>query len=83
MGLPPGALPAGAPFGDGPMGVAAKVDDGDLGRRAGDVVGVSLLRHVGLASEPLPAALAEIAEPLLTDPRGDVNGRVRPAFALS
>ena len=83
MGLPPGALPPGAPFGDGPMGVAAKADDGDLGRRAGDVIGVSLLRQVGLASEPLPVALAEIAEPLLTDPRGDVNGRVRPAFALS
>ena len=59
------------------------MDDGDLGRRAGDVVGVSLLRQVGLASEPLPAALAEIAEQPLTDPRGDINGLVRPAFALS
>jgi L-asparaginase II len=83
MGLPPGALPAGAPFGEEPMGMAAKSDDGDLGRRAGDVVGVALLKQVGMASEPLPAALAEIAEPPLTDPRGDVSGVVRPAFALS
>jgi L-asparaginase II len=83
MGLPPGALPPGAPFGDGPMGIAAKADDGDLGRRAGDVIGVSLLRQVGLANEPLPGTLAEIAEQPLTDPRGELNGLVRPAFALT
>ena len=36
MGLPPGALTAPGPFGDAPMGIAAKVEDGNLARRAGD-----------------------------------------------
>jgi len=82
MGLPPGALPPGAPFGDGPMGIAAKIEDGNAARRAGDAVAVEVLRQLGLASAPLPSALAAYASPPIVDPRGEPSGEVRGAFAL-
>jgi L-asparaginase II len=85
MGLPPGALPAGAPFGEGPMGIAAKADDGDLGRRAGEVTAIAVLRQVGLleAGEPVSRELGEMERQILTDPRGEPSGEVRPAFTLA
>jgi L-asparaginase II len=82
MGLPPGALPPGAPFGNGPMGIAAKIEDGNLARRAGDATSVEILRQLGLAAEPMPAPLAELAAPPIVDPRGDPSGEVRPVFRL-
>ena len=82
MGLPPGALPRSAPFGDGPMGIAAKVEDGNLARRAGDATSVAALRQLGLVTDPVPAALADLASPPIVDPRGDPAGDVRPAFRL-
>jgi L-asparaginase II len=82
MGLPDGALPTGAPFGDGPMGIAAVIEDGNLARRAGDATGVEILRQLGLASDPLPGSLAEYASPAILDPRGERAGGVRPAFRL-
>ncbi len=85
MGLPPGALPSGAPFGEGPMGIAAKADDGDLGRRAGEVTAIALLRQVGLfgAGEPVPSELGDMERQILTDPRGEPSGEVRPAFSVA
>ena len=56
MGLPPGALPERAPYGDGPIGVAAVVEDGNAAARAGDVTSVELLRQLGLVEGELPAA---------------------------
>ena len=82
MGLPPGALRGPAPFGDGPMGIAATVEDGNWARRAGDAVSVDVLRQVGLVTEPLPRGLEELARPPILDPRGDRAGEVRPALAL-
>ena len=82
MGLPPGALPRSAPFGDGPTGIAAKVEDGNLARRAGDATSVAALRQLGLVTDPVPAALADLASPPIVDPRGDPAGDVRPAFRL-
>ncbi len=82
MGLPDGALPTGAPFGDGPMGISAVIEDGNLARRAGDATGVEILRQLGLASDPLPGSLAEYASPAILDPRGERAGGVRPAFRL-
>jgi L-asparaginase II len=82
MGLPDGALPTGAPFGDGPMGIAAVIEDGNLARRGGDATGVEILRQLGLASDPLPGSLAEYASPAILDPRGERAGGVRPAFRL-
>ena len=83
MGLPPGALPSAAPFGGGPLGVAAKVEDGNLARRAGDVVTVEALRQLGLVSDPLPGPLVQFASPPIVDPRGERSGDVRPVFRLA
>ncbi len=83
MGLPPGALPSTAPFGGGPLGVAAKVEDGNLARRAGDVVSVEALRQLGLVSDPLPGPLVQFASPPIIDPRGERSGDVRPVFRLA
>ncbi len=83
MGLPPGALAADAPFGDGPMGIAAKIEDGNLARRAGDVASVAILRQLGLLDEPLAGELGEFASPAITDPRGERSGEVRAALRLS
>ncbi len=83
MGLPPGALPEGAPFGDGPMGVAVKIEDGNLARRAGDVTSIAVLRQLGLVTDPLPGPLVDFASPSIEDPRGERAGVVRPVFRLS
>jgi L-asparaginase II len=82
MGFPPGALPANAPFGDGPMGVAAKVEDGSLGPRAGDAISVAILRQLGMASDPLAGPLVDYAAQPILDPRGDRSGDVRAAFRI-
>ena len=83
MGLPPGALPESGRFGDGPMGIAAKVEDGDLARRAGDVTSIAVLRQLGLVSDPMPTLLVEHASPPIVDPRGDPSGDVRSVLRLS
>jgi L-asparaginase II len=82
MGLPPGSLRAEAPFGDGPIGIAAKVEDGNWARRAGDVASVALLRQLGLVTDPLPGPLVDFAAPPIVDPRGERSGEVRAAFRL-
>lgn len=82
MGIPPGSLPKGAPFGDGPLGIAAKVEDGNGARRAGDVLSVAVLRQLGLASDPLPGPLVDFASPPIVDPRGERSGDVRASFTL-
>jgi L-asparaginase II len=83
MAVPPGALPKAAPFGDGPMGVAAKVEDGNLARRAGDVTAIAILRQLGLVTDPLAGPLVDFAAPPIVDPRGSSSGEVRPAFRLA
>jgi len=82
MGLPPGALPSRAPCGDGPMGIAAVIEDGNLARRGGDATSIEALRQVGLVTDPLPGSLAEFASPSILDPRGERAGGVRTAFRL-
>jgi L-asparaginase II len=82
MGIPPGALPAGSPFGDGPLGIAVKIEDGNLARRAGDAVSIAILRQLGLVADPLPDPLVEYASPPIDDPRGEPSGEVRPVFTL-
>src|SRR5918998_5492749 len=83
MGLPPGSLDSSAPYGEGPFGIAAKVEDGNLGRRAGDVVSIAILRQLGLVTDPLPGPLVEYAAPPIVDPRGGPSGAVRPVLRLS
>ena len=83
MAVPPGSLPKEAPFGDGPMGVAAKIEDGNLARRAGDVTAIAILRQLGLVTDPLAGPLVDFAAPPIVDPRGSSSGEVRPAFRLA
>jgi L-asparaginase II len=83
MGLPPGALLAPAPFGDGPMGIAAKVEDGNFSRRAGDAVSIAILRQLGLVTDPLAGPLVDYAAPPIVDPRGGRSGDVRAVFRLA
>jgi L-asparaginase II len=83
IGLPPGALAVSAPFGPGPMGIAATVEDGNLARRAGDVTSIGVLRQIGLVDDPLPGRLVEFAAPPILDPRGEPSGEVRAAFRLA
>lgn len=82
MGVPPGALPDDGPFGGGPFGIAAKIEDGNLARRAGDVTSVAILRQIGLVTDPLPPPLVEFADPPIVDPRGERAGGVRAVFVL-
>ena len=83
MGIPPGALPERAPFGEGPMGVAAAIEDGNAARRAGDLASVEILRQLGAIADPLPSELDEFADPPIVDPRGEQSGEVRAAFRLT
>ena len=83
MGLPPGAVGSRAPFGAAPLGVAAKVEDGNLARRGGDVTSVEVLRQLGLVTDPVAEALDAFVHPPIVDPRGEETGSVRPAFRLS
>lgn len=83
MGLPPGVRPSNAPFGDGPMGVAATIEDGNLARRAGDAASIAILRQLGLVTDPLVGSLVDYAAPPILDPRGSRSGDVRPVFRLS
>jgi L-asparaginase II len=82
IGLPPGALPEPGRFGDAPMGIAAKIEDGNLAQRAGHVTAVSVLGQVGLATDPLPRALADYASPPILDPRGEPSGEIRSVLRL-
>ena len=83
LALPPGALPKTAPFGDGPMGVAGKVEDGNLAGRAGDAASITVLRQLGLVTDPLAGPLVDYAAPPIVDPRGGRSGDVRAVFRLT
>jgi L-asparaginase II len=83
MGFPPGALPKTAPFGDGPMGIAAKIEDGNLAQRAGDATSIAILRQLGLVTDPLAGTLVDYASPPIVDPRGSRSGDVHAVFRLS
>ena len=83
MGLPPRALAKQAPFGTGPMGVAAKIEDGNLARRAGDATSIAILRQLGLVTDPLAGPLVDYAAPPIVDPRGASSGDVRSILRLA
>jgi L-asparaginase II len=65
------------------MGIAAKIEDGNLARRAGDVATIAVLRQLGLVTDPLAGLLVEYAAPPIVDPRGASVGDVRAVFRLS
>lgn len=83
MGLPPGALTDAGRFGTGPMGIAAKIEDGNLSGRAGEVTSVAVLQQLGLIGDTVPAALEEYASPRIFDPRGEPSGAVHSVLRLT
>jgi L-asparaginase II len=65
------------------LGLAFKIEDGDRGDRARARLAVELLRQLGLLPDELPAALSELADPVIKNHRGDHVGRTRVAFQAS
>ncbi|HET7141093.1 MAG TPA: asparaginase [Candidatus Limnocylindria bacterium] len=69
--------------GDGALGLALKIEDGDGARRARSTATVAALRQLDALDEAaLTGRLAELASPPILDPRGDRSGEVRAAFSL-
>jgi L-asparaginase II len=65
------------------LGLACKIADGDRNDRARPRVAVELLRQLDLLPEELPQPLSKLADPVITNHRGDHVGQTRPAFRLS
>lgn len=72
--LPDGAAKA-------PFGLALKIEDGDLARRAGDVAASAALARLGALDTEALARLGPLAAPRIKDPRGEVVGEVRAVLA--
>ena len=77
-----GILPGARGTGDGPAGLAIKIEDGDRARRGRNVATVEALRQLGVLDAGAVQRLAEFASPPIRDPRGASSGEVRPAFEL-
>jgi L-asparaginase II len=75
-----GVLPGATGRDSAAVGFAATLEDGNLGRRAGDVVAAEALRQLGLGQPERADRLAALAQPPIRDPRGEVSGEVRPVF---
>ena len=76
--------PGGHARGDGALGVALKIEDGDGARRARSTATIAALRQLGaLEDESVESRLRDFASPPIRDPRGDPSGEVRPAFTLA
>jgi len=76
--------PGGHTRGEGALGVALKIEDGDGARRARSTATIATLRQLGaLDEEAVESRLGDFASPPIRDPRGDRSGEVRPAFSLA
>jgi L-asparaginase II len=64
------------------LGVALKIDDGGAARAVGAAT-CAALYQLGVLDQPSLSRLAAYASPAVRDPRGEVSGTVRAAFALS
>ncbi len=85
MGLPPGALPSGARFGDGPMGIASTIEDGNWARRGGDADEHRDPQAGGAGGRPAPRAAgrARHASDRRSARRGDRRGAAGVPIGLS
>jgi L-asparaginase II len=66
-----------------PFGLAIKIEDGDLARRAGDVAASAVLARLGVLDVDGLARLSQHAAPRILDPRGEQVGEVRPVAELA
>ena len=64
-----------------PFGLALKIEDGDLARRAGDVAACAALARLGVLDADGLSRMGEHAVPPIVDPRGEVVGEVRAVLA--
>lgn len=79
IGIMPGALGPGSPA----LGITFKVSDGDLTGRARPVIGVEILRQLGLLSAAeIAGPLAPLAARPVTNWRGIKVGEMYPSFTL-
>lgn len=79
IGILPGALSEGSPA----LGITYKVSDGDLTGRARPVVGIEILRQLGLLTpDEIAGPLAHLAARPVTNWRGFQVGKMVPAFEL-
>ncbi|NMB55895.1 MAG: asparaginase [Leptolinea sp.] len=65
------------------IGIALKISDGDLNDRARDLMGVEILRQMGLISADDMAALSTVFTKKLTNWRKIEIGEIRPCFRLN
>jgi L-asparaginase II len=78
IGVLPGVLGPGSPG----FGIAYKVIDGDSGGRARPVVGIAILRQLGVLSDEQAAELQEFDARPIYNWRKLKVGEIRPAFTL-
>lgn len=64
-----------------PFGLALKIEDGDLARRASDVAASAALARLGVLDAGGLAGMGERTAPRIVDPRGDIVGEVRAVLA--
>lgn len=64
-----------------PFGLALKIEDGDLARRASDVAASAALARLGVLDAVGLARMGERTAPRIVDPRGDIVGEVRAVLA--
>jgi L-asparaginase II len=80
VGVLSGAVGSGASA----LGLAVKIEDGDIGRRASPAAACEALRQVGVLGEVELSQLEPYARPEVLDlSRGEPVGEVRPAFELA
>jgi L-asparaginase II len=77
-----GVLPAAHARGDGAMGLALKVEDGDGAQRARDVAICAALSRLGVLDDAALRRLGPHAAPPVTDPRGEITGEARAVFSV-
>jgi L-asparaginase II len=69
--------------GEGALGFALKIEDGDAARRGRSTATIAALQQLGaLDHDAVGGTLRDFASPPVVDPRGDPSGEVRPAFSL-
>jgi L-asparaginase II len=64
-----------------PFGLALKIEDGDLARRAGDAAASAALARLGVLDAEAMARMGERVGQRIVDPRGVVVGEVRAVLA--
>jgi L-asparaginase II len=64
-----------------PFGLALKIEDGDLGRRAADVAASAALARLGALDPDGITRMGDHAARRILDPRGEVAGEVRAVLA--